>query len=230
MTLSLNDKAKTLFKDRMCICLDDLSSHVSTKAPSKLEFFTEFLNFLADLSPPHECFELGDSRYYENDEYLNREILNYSENNGVERDTEEYFIVDSIRHAFISFNFGGLYNLYKHREAENWYPKIIIRQKLTDIKLEGELVIFRGTSTDEYNSGVFSQSWTLSEEVASDFAYKHYDIHDDYLNTERVVLKSRIKACYVYCYDEDDDEKEVIIDERELLVLPPVIVSQKILN
>ena len=230
MNLELNDKAVTLLKDKMCICIDDLAEHIHCKAQSKIIFFQRFINFLADLSPPHDEFELGDSRYYENDTYLNREIFNFSEKNGVERDTEEYFIVDSIRHAFISFSFGGLYNLYKHREAENWYPKVIIREQLADVNLDGELVIYRGTGKEEWDSCVFSQSWTLSEKVANDFAFNHYDEHDDYLNTERVVLKSRINACHVYHYDKDDDEQEVIIDERKLIDVPPIIISQKILR
>lgn len=77
---------------------------------------------------------------------------------------------------------------------------------------------------------MFSQSWTLSEKVANDFAFHYYDEYDDYLNTERVVMQSRIKARHVYYYDEDDDEQEVIIDERKLIDVPPIIISQKILR
>lgn len=42
----------------------------------------------------------------------------------------EYSIFDSFCHAFIFFKQYGLYELYKHREAEEWYPKIIIRSKI----------------------------------------------------------------------------------------------------
>lgn len=230
MNVEFSSKAEKLLRDEMCICLDNLRNHLISKAPAKLEFFQQFLDFIADLKPPHDHFEQGDFRCYENDDYLNKEILDFSENKGIVRDTEEYFIVDSIRHAFISFKFGGLYSLYKHREAENWYPKVIVREKLGSVTLKGEIVIYRGTSKYEYDSGQFSQSWTLKEEVAHDFAFKHYDIHDDYINTERVVLKSRINACHIYFYDEDDDEKEVAIDERELIDLPPSIICQRILN
>ena len=230
MSLELSDKAETLLKENMGICLDDLENHLISKVPSMLDFFLELLDFLSDLKPPHNAFELGDSRYHENDEFLNHEIIKFSAENGIERDTEEYFIVDSIRHAFISFSFGGLYSLYKNREAEYWYPKVIIREKLRDITLVGELVVYRGTSKIEFDSGIFSQSWTLSEKIAHDFAFKHYDIHDDYLNTERVVIKSIINACHVYYYDESDNEKEVIIDERVLIDNPPEIICQKFLS
>ncbi len=230
MNIEFSSKSEKLLRDEMCICLDDLRNHLISKAPAKLEFFQQFLDFITELKLPNDYYELGDAKYCENDEYLNKEILSYSENKGIKRDTEEYFIVDSIRHAFISFMFGGLCSLYKNREAENWYPKIIIREQLGNVNLKGEVIIYRGTSKYEYDSGRFSQSWTLKEEVAHDFAFKHYDIHDDYVNTQRVVLKSRINACNIYYYDKDDDEQEVIIDERELIEYPPSIFIQRILN
>lgn len=61
MNLELNDKAVILLKDRMCICIDDLSEHIHYKAQSKIIFFQRFINFLADLNPPHDKFEIGDS-------------------------------------------------------------------------------------------------------------------------------------------------------------------------
>jgi hypothetical protein len=160
---------------------------------------------------------------------INHEIINYSEIFGIEQDTKEYFIVDSIRHAFISFYFGGLESLYKNREAENWYPKIIIRKKIGTVALDGELVIYRGTSKEESDSGVFAQSWTLSEDVANEFAFKHYNTHDGYVNTERVVIKSKIHSRHVYYYDESDNEMEVVIDQRELIDVPPEVICQKVL-
>ena len=229
MELKLSLKAKIFLSEEMCICLDDLQEHLIFQAPEKLNVLEQLLELLAVLKPPHDQYELGDFRYYENDEYLNSEILDFSENNGIKQDTKEFFIVDSIRHAFISFNFGGLLNLYKHREAENWYPKIIVRKKLGSIDLKGEIVIYRGTSKSEYDSRQYSQSWTLKEKVANDFAFVHYDIHDDYVKTERVVLKSRIMSHHIYYYDEGDNEEEVIIDERELIA-PPKIILQKTLD
>ena len=71
-----------------------------------------------------------------------------------------------------------IYN--KHREAENWYPKVIIRKKLGTNSLAGDVVIYRGTSKSEFELGEFSQSWTLNEAVAHDFAFKHYQGHDAY--------------------------------------------------
>ena len=211
----------------MCICLDDLHNHLISISPTKQEFFKEFFDFLAELNPPYNHVELGSVEYFENDEFLNREILEFSESRGIEPDTKKYFTIDSIRHAFISFKRHGLHHLYKHREAENWYPKVIIRKKLGTNHLAGDVVIYRGTSKSEFELGEFSQSWTLNEAVAHDFAFKHYREHDDYVGTKRVVLKARINSLNIYYYDETDNEHEVIIDERKLGDI--TIISQRVL-
>lgn len=223
-----NSKAVNLLRDEMCICLDDLQKHLISTAPTKLEFFKEFFDFLAELNPPHKQAQPGKPEYDENDEYLNKKILDFTESRGIKIDTEEYFLVDNIRHAFISFKSGGLLSLYKHREAENWYPKVVIREKLGTNILVGDVVIYRGTSKSELDLGKFSQSWTLKEEIAHDFAFKHYHFHADYIDTERVVLKARINTRHIYYYDETDNEQEVIIDEREILD-GPAVVSQSVL-
>ncbi len=159
---------------------------------------------------------------------MNREIWNFAQSKRIESNTKEYFTVDSIRHAFISFKSGGIYLLYKNREAESWYPKVVIRKKLRLHNLTGDVEIYRGTSKTEFKSGQFSQSWTLKEEVANDFAFKHYDSHEAYIGTERVVLKSLINAHHIYYYDETDNEQEVIVDERRITDLP-TIVSENVL-
>jgi hypothetical protein len=206
MAVLVTIKAEKLLRDEMCICLDDLQNHL--------------------ISTAH--VELGSAEYFENDEFWNKEILDFSDNRGIKTDTQEYFTVDSIRHALISFKSGGLYSLYKNRQAENWYPKVVIRTNLGANNLVGDVVIYRGTSKSELESGRFSQSWTLKEDVACEFAFKHYDGQEDYVNTERVVLKARINVRHIYYYDEADNEQEVIIDEREIID-GPAIVSQSAL-
>jgi hypothetical protein len=69
MSFKLSKKAENFLICQMCICLDDLANHIKRKAPSKLEFFREFLEFLAVLKPPHDNYELFDSNYHENEDY-----------------------------------------------------------------------------------------------------------------------------------------------------------------
>ncbi len=230
MSKVFSSKSEHLLRDEMCICLDDLLDHLTSKVPAKIGIFNEFFNFLAGLNPPHQSSELGSPEYYENDKYLNREIMENCQTLGIKDDTDEYFIVDAFRHAFISFKDGGLYSLYKNRQAENWYPKIIVRRKIGKNNLSGNVVIYRGTSKEEHEIGKYSQSWTLKKEVAMDFAFKHYQHHEDYISTERVVLKSTISSRHIYYYDESDNEQEVIIDEREIINKSPTVICNRVLN
>ncbi len=48
----LNTKSVNFLRDEMCICLDDLKSHLTSTSPDKLEFFREFFDFLTKLNPP----------------------------------------------------------------------------------------------------------------------------------------------------------------------------------
>ena len=149
----------------------------------------------------------------------------------IKEDTEEYYTFDSIRHAFISFKAGGIYNLYKHREAECWYPKVLIRNNMgisSNVDdLDSEITIFRGTSKEEYDSAIYSQSWTLYRKVAEEFAFKHYENQEDYKTTSRIVLQTSISKNHVYYYDKYDDEQEIIIDERKLNEHPVIIIKEK---
>ena len=230
MNTLVTAKAERLLKGEMCICLDDLSSHILLKAPEKLPIFRALFDLLTTLEAPHKDTKLGSSEYFENDDYFNNSILNFAESQGVIDDTEEYYIIDNIRHAFIMFKSSGLYSLYKHREAENWYPKIIIRKHIGVDQLKDEVLIFRGTSKAEYESGKYSQSWALKEEVAHDFAFKHYQNHDLYINTERVVLKAKIDRRHVYYYNTNENEQEVIINEEKIESGSVKVISQRILN
>lgn len=222
-----NNKALSLLRDEMCICLEDLQSKLISDALTKLKFFSDFFDFLAELNPPHKNAELGSYEYDKNDEYINSQILAFAEAGGIEANSQEYFILDSIRHAFISFKSHGLLHLYKSREAENWYPKIVIRKKLGSNPLNGDVVIYRGTSKSEFEHKRFSQSWTLSQKIAHDFAFKHYQDHDAYKNMERVLIRAKINVLDIYYYGESDNENEVIIDERK--IVDPTVISEGIL-
>lgn len=71
MIISLfSSKAVNLLRDEMCICLDNLQRHLISTAPTKLELFRDFFDFLLKLNPPHKEVELGSGTYMENDEYF----------------------------------------------------------------------------------------------------------------------------------------------------------------
>ncbi len=154
-----------------------------------------------------------------NQDYLNDKLIEYSRKMRIKEHTEVYFIFDNLRHVFVVYCIFGLRQAYKNREAENWYPKIIIRQKLPSKmdceQLDDEIVIYRGMSEEEYLGNSYGQSWTTDIDTAEKFAYQHYSEHSKYEGSMRVVAKTKINKKNIY-YCEVDDEKEIIIDERRI--------------
>ncbi|AFJ02629.1 hypothetical protein Q7C_1480 [Methylophaga frappieri] len=99
--------------------------------------------------------------------------------------------LDSLRHAFVSFAFNGLHQLFTRQENEVWYPKIVLTKELIPNDketLDEEFLIFRGCSKSELESGNFGQSWSTCENCATEFAFKHYASQDWFNPLDRIVL------------------------------------------
>ena len=81
-------------------------------------------------------------------------------------------------------------------------------------KLPDEVMIYRGTSLDEFKGSVFDvgQSWTLNKEVARFFAYDYYNTSEN-----RCILKATINKNNIFAFVNDREEKECIIDTSKLL-------------
>ncbi|MBR9884375.1 MAG: hypothetical protein GYB21_12280 [Oceanospirillales bacterium] len=110
-------------------------------------------------------------------------------------------VLDSLRHAFCSFAFGGLHQLFTRQENEVWYPKIILDEVLepNDIDALPEIItLYRGTDLAELNSKRFGQSWTTSKDVAREFAFKHYASQSWFKEESRLILSASISREYVY--------------------------------
>ena len=187
----------------------------------KLFFFKKLIDFIITLKPPYNYLESSHLNNYENRDFINEELFKFFRSYNINEESNTYFIFDNIRHAYINYSAGGILAVYKGREAEVWYPKVIIHSNLGDRKdielLNSEVVIYRGASKDEYNSKVFGQSWTLDEDIAKQFAFEHYEGQPDYENTTRVVLKANIDKQHIFYYKEDDREKEVIVNANMLI-------------
>lgn len=111
---------------------------------------------------------------------------------------------------FRLYHEGGVFKLFKGRQAEWGGPKIRITQ--TDVpswnpsKLTEPLTVYRGMSKVEYNSGNFGQSWTVLEEVACRFATETYsDIESG------IVVKINVRLASVIYFDDKNCEGEVIL-------------------
>lgn len=133
-------------------------------------------------------------------------------------ETEAKYVLDSIWHAFCSFAYNGLHQLFTRQENEAWYPKIILDSELkpNDIDTLPEVVtIYRGTDKSEYISSKFGQSWTTKEEVAIDFAYRHYENQPWFEKENRIVLVTQYPRCHLY-YSYQSCEYEVAVDTSKI--------------
>lgn len=219
-----SEKIENYLINNMCICIDDLTNKILTDASSNKSLFDEFLGFMIDLEIPYEYKdELGHINNIKNREFINGNFIKFLEKKGIpispyelEEDwIKEYPILDNIRHAFICFKQGGILYMYQCREAECWYPKVMVNSFLGEFEdiesLSEPIIVYRGTSKDEYTSKNYGQSWTLSEQVAYDFAFTHYSSQDEYRDTLRVVLKSEISKEFILYYSKMNSEEEVIV-------------------
>ena len=228
------DNGIKFLKDNMSICIDDLNQKILSEASSKIMFFKKLIDFIITLKPPYDYLESSHLNNYKNRDFLNDELFKYLKKHNIDEDSNAYFIFDNIRHAYINYCAGGILAIYKGREAEVWYPKIVIHSNIgdrRDIELLGnDIVIYRGASKDEYNSKIFGQSWTLDEKIAKQFAFEHYEGQPDYENTIRVVLKAKINKTDIYYYQKEDRENEVIINSNRLVSNSINILEEAVLE
>ena len=133
---------------------------------------------------------------------------------------KSYEILDSLRHAFNSFVSGGLYDLYIYQSNESWYPKIILRQELkpNDIaSLPKLIVIYRGCEISEHLDEKYGQSWSISKNVAAEFAYQHYSSQPWFNKNNRCILKAEIKKEDVYFSRQNHHENEIAVNTENLI-------------
>jgi len=219
----ISTNAEQYLKDDMCIDVDDLINKIVSEANPKN--YIIFKNFIDDMIKIEFNVEKLSS-------FINKIFIDFIKSNSITENSNEYFILDNIRHIFISFKKGGIIKLYESREAEVWYPKVIIKTFIgneNDIKiLNNPVIIYRGTSRVEYNSKTFGQSWSLSEKIANEFAFKHYRHQPDYKNTIRVVLKTVIDKTSIFYYNKNNLEKEVIVNSKDIDFNNVEVISQDI--
>lgn len=137
--------------------------------------------------------------------------------NSVE-DDEVKGVTDSLRHAFCSFAYGGLHQLFTCQENEVWYPQVLLDSELlpNDISELPELILlYRGTDRQEYETENYGQSWTTSYQVASDFAYKHYQSQPWFNENKRLILTTTYPKEGVY-FSDQQCEFEVVIDTSKI--------------
>jgi hypothetical protein len=210
-------KTNSYLTNEICIDSEDLENKI-LKDINNHSFFNDLIEFMMNLELPNKYNSpLNKDK---NQKYINIKFYHFLKDNKLTTKSPEHFIFDNIRHAFINFKEGGVLQMYQYREAEVWYPKIIIKNFIGIAKdidtLENNITIYRGTSQREYDSNKFGQSWTLDKNVAEKFAFIHYKGNELYKNTLRIVIQAEIKKEYIYYYKIHDIEHEVIINSNTL--------------
>lgn len=86
-------------------------------------------------------------------------------------------------------------SIYKHtnRSTDNWFPVVIIDQKINECAIEGEIItLYRGCDESEYLTKDFRQrqSWSKELSVAKTFAFNHPSSNT--LLENRVVIKALV--------------------------------------
>jgi hypothetical protein len=201
----LTKNTEQLLIEKMCVDIDTITSKVET--PELSEFKEDVINFINSAT---EVFAVATSindfnNLYHKYSYLHDNIM-----------VNE--VVDSIRHAYISFWEGGLLDLFTYQENEGWYPKIILKAKLepNDIEsLPDPLTIYRGCSSREFDEKKFGQSWSTSLEIAESFAFSHYQGQSWFNIEERIVLKATIEKKDIF-FSKQLGEFEVVVDSKML--------------
>ncbi|MCG3673053.1 hypothetical protein [Aliarcobacter butzleri] len=173
-------------KNKMNIDLNHLFEEIN-KFPDDKSLIKEFLEILVSINLPYKEFELGDSEFYKNQEYFNEQCKKFWDKNNINNEKDGYYIFDNLRHSFYSYKFGGLIQLYERAEKEDWYPKIVI------------------------NSFLGKQ-----EDIARRFAFVHYSGMINFSSTDRVLLKTVVNKDSIFYYDKDNNEKEVIINPKDI--------------
>lgn len=89
--------------------------------------------------------------------------------------------------------------------------------------LEDEVVIYRGCSVSEHESGEYGQAWSTSEEVANSFAFKNYQNAPWFDARDRVVIKAVIPK-FAVLYSHQIKEYEVVV--KTCFLVSPRLVGR----
>ncbi|HIE41377.1 MAG TPA: hypothetical protein EYP80_01810 [Candidatus Aenigmarchaeota archaeon] len=220
--------------ETMCLDLEEIQSHIDKVSSKHRDYFRDIFDFMVSEYNYFNCKYSNTILIYQMfiSDKLNSKFLKINIKHKIQENSESYNIGDVLRHFFLHFCEGGVRQAYKYRETDYWYPKIIFRERIeSDIDdLDKELVVYRGTSKEEYKARVYGQSWTLDKTVAYKFAFSHYSHSLEYIETERVILKAIISRENILLYEKYDQHKEQEVIVRTCELKNVVLLEEKILE
>lgn len=215
---------------KICICPTFIEKILS-KYPTKKQLIEEYLEYLIDYSFPYDSPVIGSLEQHRNNKDYEKYYTNFWKDNDINDKKLYYKLFDNFWRIIKHFKIGGIIYAYEKMDSEDsYYPKIILNKYYgidDDINnLDESITIYRGTSRDEYDSGDFSQSWSLSCDIAKKFAFEHYTWCK--LGTCRVILKTNITKSDIFYFNRNNTEQEVIVNSNNLDKSKVTIVKEDI--
>ncbi|MGB5792963.1 hypothetical protein [Poseidonibacter sp.] len=225
------EKINNYLTKEICICPIFLEK-ILIKYSTEKQLIEEYLEYLIDYSFPYNYPVIGSLEWHKNDKDYEKYYTSFWENNDINDEKPYYELFDNFWRIIKHFKSNGIIFAYEKMDSEDlYYPKIILNKYYgndDDInELDESITIYRGTSRDEYDSGDFSQSWSLSYDIAKKFAFEHYIWCKQ--GTCRVILKTDITKSDIFYFNKNNTEQEVIVNSNKLDKSNIVIVKGKIL-
>ncbi|MDY0275492.1 MAG: hypothetical protein RBR42_08665 [Desulfomicrobium sp.] len=188
-------KTKCLLS-KMRICGAEYESALMASYGDKAKSFSTLLDFFRETALEKMTVEAFNN-------FMENKINRYDEN-----------LLNKLYDIFnylVLFKRGGVFELYRFRQAEWDGPRVAIKKEdapCSDVEdLESEIEIYRGMSQEEFISGDFGQSWTVDKAVAERFAFDTYPDNPPGLVIAGIVAKNA-----VIFFSKTDNESEVIVE------------------
>lgn len=95
------EEVEKFLKKDMCICLVHLKEEIN-KFIDDVELISLYIEELVNLKLPNRDFELGSGEFHENEKSFKSFIRNFLSKNKISRKNNNWYIFDTLGHAFHS--------------------------------------------------------------------------------------------------------------------------------
>ena len=210
-----DQKTKVFFKSNMCIDMAIYEKRIMQYSKEHIDYFRELGQFIIEYNIDNPMQFIDDSQK------LQKKYKISSEDS-----IETAHILTQAVKLFREKG-GGLLSLFLFAEPDSWEPLPVIKKSLYSEmdkedqifydNLPDKVIVYRGTSMAEYETGNFGQSWTLDKSVARYFAFKLTQEKDDSIGM-RVVLNTYIDKSSIYAYSRQNEEALCIVESDNIIV------------
>jgi hypothetical protein len=208
----LNEKVSVFLGSTMQINLSTFEEDLRERFGDDASYFNQVLEFLIDDKASTELCGLKGINYTKVNVPFKERFFKYVNSIGLSDDFFEFSYV--LLRYFSSYYCGGLQEMFKNRQAEDFGPQIELKYKIVSdnvlSKLSDELIAYRGMSHAEYQSGKAGMSWSLSKKSARGFAF-------DFYPERGVLVTATIPKKLILHYYTNDSEDELIIPNNSVL-------------